>query len=1014
MKFQILGPLQVEVDSEPVELPGIRQQVIVATLLLNANRVVAMDRLLEAVYGEDQPPTARAQVQISISSIRRLFHSRARNKVITTSAHGYIIRLGDGELDAQCFEETVTAARAARDLNNSAQAVAKYRDALRIWRGQALAGIDSQLVRAAAARLDELRVSTIEDRIALELDLGRHHELVGELAELVGEHPLRERLHGQLMLALYRCGRTAEALQAYRNVRRTMIDELGIDPSEQLQQLEYGVLTSDPALDLPTRTTVTSQAKAVAPNLLPADIADFTGRANEVDQIHRYLIQPPEQGRLAVPLVVIVGKGGVGKSALAVHAAHRMIEHFPDGQLFADLHGGDMRQASPARVLERFLRALGIQGSNVPEGIDERAEVYRNLLADRRILVLLDDVSSESQVLPLLPGNATAGVIIASRNALAGLAGALRITANVFDPSMSVNMIAHIVGCARVHAQPEAAAALARHCGHLPLALRIAGARLIAKPHWSVQQLVERLADESRRLDELRYGEMSIRPSISLTYESTDDQARRLFRRLALLDMADFSAWVGSALLDQPMTEVEDLLEELVSAQLIDVTGSGSVLQRRYRFHDLIRMFARERLAADEPAAERRAALERVLSALLYLAEEAHRSYYGGDFAWLRSEALRWPLPAAISEEPVRDPLSWYDRERATLVCGVRQAAQAGFIELCWSLASSAEPFFESRVYLDDWRETHEIALEATRRGHNLRGEAAMLYHMGSLHITQLELDQALQELTSAARLFEEAHDMQGVALATFHIAAVDRLCGRLDDAAGRYELALASFREMGDHIGAAYVMHGLAQVKLEEDKLGEATELLSEAWRLCQEARHARLEAQVLHRLGEVRLRTGDPAGAAEIFKQAMAITRDIGDVIGEAYALQGLGVAQTRQGEFDQAGNTLARALHLARTVGERMAQARTLLGLGELALARHDPEEAVSIGHQAAIVFHGLNAPLYEARALTLLGEAHAILGDMDAAQSATDEAAALRSKLVGDPLSNKARHELRENF
>jgi DNA-binding SARP family transcriptional activator/Tfp pilus assembly protein PilF len=1000
VEFRILGPLEVACGSGRLELHGARQQIVVAMLLLNPNRPVGMDRLLEAVYGEDLPPTARSQVQISISALRRLFATGGPDGIISTRAGGYAIRVGDGELDAERFDELLADARQAHDSGNLDLAVARFRDAVRLWRGPALEGIDSQLVRAAASRLDEMRVSASEDRITLELELGRHHELIGELTELVREYPLREALRSQLMLALYRCDRMAEALQVYRDTRCTMIEELGIEPGERLQELERAILTSDPALDPPSAQVTARAARERAPSLLPADIADFTGREEQVSRIAQHLVGTGEQVRRAVPVLAVVGKGGVGKTTLAVHAAHAIADQFPDGQLFADLHGAGAHPVSPMRVLERFIRAFGVVGAQIPEGADERAEMYRNLIADRRILVVLDDAASESQVLPLLPGSATAGVIISSRSRLTGIAGVLRIEVDVLAADKSVDLLARIAGVARVREQSAAAAAVAAHCGHLPLALRIAGARLAARPHWSVQQLAERLSNEANRLDELRHGEMGIRPSILLTYEGASKQARKLFRRLAVLDMRVFSGWLGAALLDQPLAVAEDLLDDLVNAQLIEVAGSGVGLDSQYRFHDLIRVFARERLAAEDPVAERRAALERALGGLLYLSEAARSSYYGGDYARLRSSALRWALPGRLVEALADDPLAWYDRERAALVAGVRQAAQAGFVELCWSLASSAVPLFESRAYLDDWRETHDIALEAVRKAHDVRGEAVMLYHLGSLHTTQLRFDQAFDELATAARLFAEVRDDQGIAHATFHLASIDRLTGRLDDAADRYQQAVAVFRTSGDDVATASVLHGLAQVQLERSEPAEAMQLLSEALRLCQATRYARLEAQVLHRLGEAYLQTGEPGRAAETFERVLAITDEIGDPIGASYALQGLGVAHTRQGHYDQARGALRRAAQLADGVGERMAEARTMVGMSELELASGDARQAAQLGQRAASVFERLNAPLYRARALTVLSEAHAALGHATAAGEAAAESAALRLKLVGE--------------
>lgn len=999
MEFRILGPLEILVGSKRLELGGPRQQIVLAMLLLNANRVVTLDRLLEAIYGDDLPPTSRAQAQISISALRRLFAEHGQDGVITTRDRGYVIRVDRAELDAQRFEGLVAAARAARQEDNLDLAIARYRDALRLWRGPALDGLYSELIQAAVSRLDEQRIAANEDRLDLELSAGRHHELVGELTELAAEFPLRERLRGQLMLALYRCGRTAEALQVYRQTRRNMIDELGIEPSERLQQLEHAILASDPVLDLPSPVAEVQQFKRAVPNLLPADIADFTGRTEEIGRIYKHLI--PAGGGDAVPfaapIVVIVGKGGIGKTTTAVHAAHGMASHFPDGQLYADLHGGSSHAVHPMQVLERFLRAMGLQGTQIPEGLDERAEVYRNVVADRKVLVVLDDAVSETQVSPLLPGTPTAAVIITSRSRLAGLAGATRIEVDVLDADKSLDLLARIAGVARVQAQSEAAAAVAEHCGHLPLALRIAGARLAARPHWSVRQLVERLADETRRLDELRHGDMGIRPSIQLSYESAGQRARQLFRRLALLDMPVFSGWLSAPLMDLPFNDAEDLLDELVSAQLIETTGGGSGVDSQYRFHDLIRVFAREHLATEESAAERKAALERALGGLLYLAEQAARHYYSGDYLQIHNDALRWPLPARLVEELISDPLEWYDRERAALVSGVRQAAQAGFTELCWALASSAVTLFDSRTYLDDWRETHDIALEATRRAHLVRGQAAMLYSTGTLHVTQQRFDQARQELSAAAELFSEANDDHGLALVIRHIAFIDRINGRLKDATNRYEQALVIFRRTGDHLGCAYVLQHLAQVKLELGDFDQANELLSEALRMCRTAHCERIEAQVLQRMGEACLLRGELDRAMETFELALVMIRDIGDPIGEAYILHGIGVVRLRQGDISSAQTALQRALEISSGVGERLAEARALLGLSELTLVGGDPPKAVVLGQQAADVFHEMEAPLHEARALTLVSDAYSAEGDADAADAASAQAAIVRAKL-----------------
>ena len=984
MEFRILGPLEVTAGSQRLELGGARQQAVLAALLLGANGLVTTDRLLEAVYGENLPPTSRSQVQISISSLRRLLGAHGSPEVIVTRPQGYVLQLGGSSLDSRRFAELTTAARVAREGGQRGEAVACYRDALRLWRGPALEDIDSQLLRGAASRLDEQRIAVNEDRLELELDLGRHHELVGELTELVSQFPLRERLRGQLMLALYRCGRSAEALQAYRQARQDMIDELGLEPGQPLQRLERAILTSDPSLDLPAAVAAASAAagpvRQSAPSLLPADIADFIDRAEHVSEIRDRLIRAGAGAApSALPVVVLVGRGGVGKTSLAVHASHGVAKHFGDGQLFADLHGGSSRPVGPLHVLERFLRVLGVPGSQLPEGLDERAEVYRNLLAGRRMLVVLDDVGDESQMRPLLPGSGSAAVLVTSRSRLAALPGAVRVQVDVLGADHSLSLLDHVVGGGRVRAQARAAEAVAEHCGYLPLALRIAGARLSARPHWSVQQLAERLADETRRLDELSHGDMGVRASISLSYLGASEPARRLLRRLALVEAPAVPGWLAIALLDQPAETAEDLLDELISAHLLEVAGAGTDWHGRYRFHDLVRAFARERLAAEETTEEQQAALRRALGALLYMARQNLRRYAGewGNLM-LGQSAPDWPLPSPLADGLTANPLSWYESERVTLVWGIRQAARAGLVDVCCSLMLCAEELFETRAYFDDWRETCETALLAAREAGHIRGQALMLYSRASLGLEQGRLTDARQDVDAAVELFKEAGDDYGFAMAIRITGFVDRLWGRLDDAARHFDHALVTLRRVGDAEAIAYTLQQLAMVCLEREQPDVAMPMLSEALSISRAASgRARTQAQVLYVTGETHLQAGDLASAVSAYEQALVTVRESGDTVGEAVVLRGLGVAALRLGRLDQARDALRQSRDLSAAAGQRMAEARAVLALSELALASGEPAQALKLAQQAAAAFRDLGTPRDHARALTAVSQAHTAL-------------------------------------
>jgi DNA-binding SARP family transcriptional activator/RecA/RadA recombinase len=990
VEFRVLGSLEVLVGCRLVDLGGLRQQIVLASLALDANRVVSISRLAGAVYGDDLPPTSRTQTQMCISSLRRLFVHYGHRGVIVTRTNGYLLHVEPAAIDLNRFEELVGRGRLARDAGQPAEAAGHYRAALGLWRGPALDGVDSQILRATASRLNDRRTTTSEECIELELSLGKHADLVGELTGLIAESPLRERLRGQLMVALYRSGRQAEALEVYRAARRTMIEELGIEPNEWLRQLERAILTSDPGF---VAAAATSRSIAVrlapsnavapevptspAPGMLPTDIADFTGRTSQLDAIKRHLVgADDETERLAVPVVVVVGKPGVGKTTLAVHIAHQEASSYPGGQLFADLHGRSLQRVTPIQILERFLRALGVPSNAMPkDGLEEYAEFYRSLLSERRMLIVLDNVGGEGQVVPLLPGDPRSAVLITSNSRLPGLPGAVHIEVDVLEQAHSIELLSRIVGAERVETETGAAAELAMLCGHLPLALRIAGARLAARPRWSMRQLIERLDNEARRLDELRHAGMRIRASLSLAYEAIGEDARRLFRRLAVPDFRVFSGWVGAALLDISITGAQDLLDDLADAQLIEPTNTGHGLQSQYQFHDLIRVFARERLVAEESVVDRNAALERVLGCLLFLASEAHQRTYGGDYLHVRSQATKWPLPEQATEQIVTPPLSWFEREQTTIVAAVTQAAHAGLVDLCWDLAVTSVTFFEARAYLHDWRETHQIALHAARQANDVCGEATMRYSIGSLHVVESRFGDARRELTEALRLFTSVGDEYGEALVVRNIAFVDRISGDLDAATSRYERALVVFRRYGDLVGAAYVLHGLAYVKLAGGQDGEVLPLLSEALEFSRRAGSRRVEAQVLHRLGEVHLWADEPELAVAVFGDALGAVIDIGDPIGEAYIRHGLGLSHLRSGDLHKAGAALHDALDLAKRAGERLAGARVSLGLAELEMAQSKPTQAIDHLHQALDILRSVHAPSLEAEVLAMLSDARA---------------------------------------
>ncbi|WP_199550965.1 BTAD domain-containing putative transcriptional regulator [Streptomyces sp. N35] len=1013
--FRILGPLEASVGSTPLHLGGTRQRTVLAALLLDPNQVVSTDRLIRAMYEENPPPTARAQLQISVSGLRRQFVAHGADDVIRTRPSGYLLQTDEAGLDALRFHTLVDTARELRDARQNQQAASAYREALALWRGAPLEGLPGEVVESGASRLTEQRVTAAEEHIRLRLALGEHGVLVSELSDLIEEFPLRERLRGQLMLALYRSGRQAEALSVYRDTRRLLLDELGVEPDIRLRELEHSILTTDPRLDhpdsrLPPAGDGGPTAAADVPEMLPAALADFTGRESLVARIRELVVAPGDRSPLAVPLVTLVGKPGIGKTTTAIHVGHQVAADFPDGRLYAELHGTTSAPVSPAQVLERFLRALGVQGTAIPEGLDERAEMYRALLAQRRVLIILDNVAEESQIRPLLPGRPTSAVIMTSRRHIGSLAGAVRVDVTTFAPQESAHLLSRMAGAERAAAEQHATTALAELCGHLPLALRIAGARLAARPHWEIAELVERFEDETRRLDEIKYADVGIRAVLSLACDGLSQGGRRLFRRLALLEEGPFSLWAAMALLDQPEAVVRDLINELTDSQLLDAAGATTGRDRQYRLHSLIVLLAREQLVAEESTHDRETAVLRVLGCFLFLLARARDREYGRDALIKSDNVFLYPLPDPLVNRILTEPLQWFARERSSLPAYVRRAGMMGFTEHCWGLAMTSVLFLETQVRLDDWRSTHETALAASRKAGDRTGEAAMLQSLGWLAVTRQHFAQADELFRRATALLEEMNNHLGIAQTARGLGFLARIDGRLDQATAHYEAALKILRERGETVDVAYCLHHLAQIQLTKGDEAAAGRLLDEALRLSRQGNGRRVEAQVLHRLGKTHLARGDLEAALDAFEQVLRIVRLIGDHTGEAYALHGLGSVLLLRGDVKESAQVLQEALARAEENHERLIMGHTLVSLGELSLAAGDAQEAVVRSRRALALFRLVNMPDEEAKALCRLYAAHLAAADTEAAQQCRAEAQALISSTppeVAGPVLDRLR-------
>jgi tetratricopeptide (TPR) repeat protein len=770
--------------------------------------------------------------------------------------------------------------------------------------------VPSPSLHAVAGRwLAELRINALERRIDADLRLGRHADLLGELAGLVADSPLHEPFRAQLMLALHRAGRTADALQTYRQARSVIVAELGIEPGERLRELERAVLNGDPDLDW------TPDQVLVRPQSLPPDV-DLVGRASLTAELTARLAAP--SGHRGRPVVqVIAGMSGVGKSALAVHIGHQLRVHFPDGRLHATVSDAT-GPVHPAEVLGRLLMLLGVLGTHLPDSTEGRSTLLRDRLAGRRVLLVLDDVVDEAQVRPLIPGDEHSAVLITSRNRLTGLAGARTVDLTVLDTADSLRLLATVLGAARVAAEPEAAADLVRQCGGLPLALRIVAARLAARTSRPLSWLVAQLADEQRRLDGLEAGDMQVRASLATGYRALDDERRRALRLLGSLDNTEYSPRLAAAVLDRPAHRAERLVEDLVDAQLLDEVAG------RYRMHGLIRLYTREQV--DVP--ERDAAVARSSAAWLTAAEEAESLLPNA--GWLPHRRDR-----GVAADT--DPMAWFELERPQLAVAVEQAAAAGHAEHAWRLAAACEGFLELRGYWDDWRRCHERALAAAVTAGDRWGEARMRYGLGRLCFAQDRHVPAARLLEQAVELW--AGDQLSHAHALMALGDVHHHNGRLDLARRCFSDAAADYAQKRDSRGSINARFCLGLVDRDLGDVDAAKAALAASLSGFRGLGDSYGQAQVLLFLGASHGKWGDQDAAERCLVEAAALYRGFGDRLGELRCVRQLGHVFVTRGETARAERVLSGCQRAFAEIGDVFGEATTCWSLAELALRDGD---------------------------------------------------------------------------
>ncbi|MDP4504033.1 AfsR/SARP family transcriptional regulator [Nonomuraea turcica] len=898
LEIRCLGPWEVEADGVPVKIAGQRRIGVLARLALAAGQPVPTDRLLADVW---ESSSAAKQLHIVVSKLRETFAPHGGAKIIQTVPGGYLLAVEHDHVDAHAFTRLSRRARTSHAEGAMATADALFRGALGLWRGPALADVDTPWARVEADRLEAERMSVLEDHAELRLAAGDHRAVAGELAVHVRAHPVRERPAAQLMLALYRDARAAEALEVYQRLRRVMVEELGIEPGAELRRLHQAVLVKDPVLDLAPAQQATL-ARHVAPAELPADTRAFTARAAEIEQLHADLVN-------GAAVTVINGSGGIGKSALAVHVAHAVAGRFTDGVIYVNLHGSTAGLAplAPIEALRRLLRSLGLDGAALPTDTEEAAARYRSLTATGHLLVILDNARDVRQVRQLIPAGRDCRVLITSRDPLATLDNARHLHLGRLDDTDAATLLARVAGSDRVDAEPRAAEEIVRLCGGFPLALRIAGARLVARPDWSLSDLAVRLADATRRLDLLDYADLAVRASIAVSHQQLREEpagqdAARLLSLLGLLDLPTHTPATTAALADWTEHRAETALEHLMDARLLEHAGPG-----RYQFHDLIGLYAREQDVADE---ERASAAGRVLHHYLATSQQAAAVVNGRDV-----RAAVFAADQAGEEIATLEAANdWLDRERDNLLAAVRQAAREADRSAA-GLADAIQWLFQRRGWFAEVVGVSEEALRLAREEEDWATQAYLLQGLAHVHQQLGRFQESVSCMEDGLACWDRAGLPDRKAGILNDFGTTYTVMGRYDDALTALESALVITKRTGRRDHEAYVRNTRAQVYYRQGRSGEAVDEARRGLAMLEEHGSTGGLGLFHDTLADALRAHGMLHEAVEEYKQAIKLQREAGFTIGAAVSHWWLGHTLHDLGQHEQARESWRESLEILR---------------------------------------------------------------------------------------------------
>ncbi len=939
LRVGVLGPVAAWYDDRELPVGQPRQQAVLGILAMRANRVISRGELVDAVWGQDPPVSAEGGIYTYVAGLRRVIEPnrslRGPGRVLVSSGAGYVLHLVPGQPDAVAFEQHLGRSRQLRKAGDPAAAVSALNSALSLWRGVAFAGVPGPFAETERVRLGELRSAAAEERADVLLSLGRHEEVVPDLTAMVTDHPLRERMRGLLMIALYRCGRHADALRVFAEGRRVLAEELGIDPGSDLSRIHQQVLTMDPALAVPAGPAAVALGGDAAPGRddgqrpsrpgapearstpvpaqLPLDAPGFSGRHDELAMLQAML---PGSGR-TVPIVAISGAAGTGKTALAVRFGRQVARRFPDGQLYVNLRGLDPATAplEPWAALHLFLDALGVVPYRIPADTDGRSALFRSLLDGKRMLIVLDNARNVAQVRPLLPGSPGSLVVVTSRNELTGLVaaeGALPLTLDVLSDGEAHEMLARRLGDERVAAEPEAAAEITESCARLPLALSIAVGRAAARPKRPLTELAAELRDARGRLDALEAGDVmtNVRAVLSWSYDQLSEPAARMFRLLGVHTGPDISLSAAASLAGMPRSEAGVALRELARTHMV-----AEYLPARFTFHNLLRVYAAEAAERHDPEPDRRAAAERVLDHYLHTAMAASSRFSPGRSPLLLTGPQPGVLPADVTDRD--QAMAWFDTELPVLLALISYADTHGFAAHAWQIPWTLGPYFSRRGQWQNYEATQQVALAAA----SALGEPLALAH---------------------------AHYLLGHAQAEM---------GDYEAADPNVRRALDLFRELGDRGNEAYVLNGLAGMLEKQGRFQEALAVALDALRMLKAVGHWWTQATLENGVGWLYAHLGQYDQALTHCQRALSLHRESGHRGGAADTLDSIGFVYLKLGDTVQSKAHYTRAIEAYRDIASQFGEGNSLAGLGDALLAEGDRQAAAVAWREAVTILDRL---------------------------------------------------------